>query len=101
MDKLLSWVCKKKAIIVAKGNIENVDVLKEDFLLEVKSVVCMDEIPKDLMIDFDQTDINYAPLTLWMMEQEGAKRVAIVAKNDKHQITVVFAASFTGDFLPP
>lgn len=35
------------------------------------------------------------------MEQEGAKRVELVAKDDKRQITAVFAVSFTGDFLPP
>ena len=58
----------------------------------------MDEIPKDLIINFDQTGINYVPVT---MEQEGTKRVELVAKDDKRQITAVFAASFTGDFLPP
>ena len=35
------------------------------------------------------------------MEQESAKHVELVAKDDKRQITAVFAASFTGDFLPP
>ena len=35
------------------------------------------------------------------MEQEGAKLVELVAKNNKQQITAVFAASFTEDFLPP
>ena len=35
------------------------------------------------------------------MEQEGAKRVELVAKDDKQKITAVFVASFTGDFLPP
>jgi len=92
---------KRKATTAAKGNVENFDILKEEFLLEIKNVVCMDEIPKDLIINFDQTGINYVPLTSWMMEQEGAKRVEIVAKDDKWQITAVFAASFTGDFLPP
>ena len=35
------------------------------------------------------------------MKQEGAKRVELMSKDDKQQITAVFAASFTGDFLPP
>ena len=92
---------KRKATIVAKGNVENFDLLKEELLLEVKNVVYMDEIPKDLIINFDQTGINYVPVTSWTMEQEGAKRVELVAKDDKRQITAVFGASFTGDFLPP
>ena len=60
----------------------------------------MDEIPKDLG-NFDQTGINYVPVTSWTMEQEGSKHVEVVAKDDKWQITVIFAASFTGEFLPP
>ena len=61
----------------------------------------MDEIPQDLIINFDQTGMNYVPLTSWTMEQEGARHIEIVAKDDKQQITAVFTASFTGDFLPP
>ena len=34
------------------------------------------------------------------MELEGAKRVEITGKDDKRQITVVFAGSMAGDFLP-
>ena len=47
------------------------------FSLEVKNVFCMDS--QDL-INFDQTGINYVPLTSWTMEQEGAKCVEIVAR---------------------
>ena len=35
------------------------------------------------------------------MEQEGAKHVELVAKDDKWQITAVYAGSFTEDFFPP
>ena len=35
------------------------------------------------------------------MEQEGTKRIEIIAKDDKRQITAVFAGSSSGDFLPP
>ena len=34
------------------------------------------------------------------MELEGAKRVDIAGKDDKRQITAVFAGSMAGDFLP-
>ena len=61
----------------------------------------MDEIPKDLIINFDQTGINYVPVTSWTMEQESLKRVEVVAKDDKWQIFAVFVASFTEDFLHP
>ena len=40
--------------------------------------------------------MSYVP---WTME-EGAKRVEILAIDDKRQITAVFCGSMTGEFLP-
>lgn len=73
LGKSTFWICKK-------GNIENFDVFKE-FLLEVKNIVFMDEIPKDLIINVDQTGTNYVPLTSYTMEQEGARCLEILAKD--------------------
>ena len=60
----------------------------------------MDEILPELIINFDQTGINYVPVSSWTMEEAGKKRVEIIGKDDKHQITAVFGASLSGDFLP-
>lgn len=60
----------------------------------------MDEVPPELIINFDQTGINYVPVSSWTMEEAGKKRVEIIGKDDKRQITVVFGASLSGDFLP-
>jgi len=35
------------------------------------------------------------------MEEQRAKRVEVVTKDDKRQITAVFGGSMIGDFLPP
>ena len=35
------------------------------------------------------------------MDKEGVKRVEVVAKDDKRQLTAVLASSLSGDFLPP
>ena len=61
----------------------------------------MDGIPAELIINWDQTGLNYIPVASWTMESEGAKKVEIVAKDDKCQITAVLAGSLKGDFLPP
>ena len=53
----------------------------------------MDEIPPELVINFDQTGIRYVPATLWTMEKEGAKRVEIIGKDDKRQVTAVLAGT--------
>ena len=61
--------------------------------------ICLDEIPPELIINWDQTAIQYVPVG-WTMESEVAKRVEISRKDDKRQITAVFAGSMVRDFLP-
>ena len=86
---------------MAKVNIDDFEAVKAQFLFDVNAVVEMEEIPYDLVINWDQTGIHYIPVGSWTMEKEGAKRVEITAVDDKRQITAVFAGSLTGDFLPP
>ena len=57
--------------------------LKDKFLLEIKNIVGMNKISAELVINFDQTTLSYVPTSHWTMEQEGTKRVEIIAKNDK------------------
>lgn len=92
---------KRRASTKAKVSIENFEEVKAQFLLDIKAVVKFEEIPFDLIINWDQTGINYVPVGSWTMEREGAKRVEIAGVDDKRQITAVFAGSLTGDFLPP
>ena len=40
------------------------------------------------------------PVSSWTMEVEGSKRVELVGKDEKRQITAVFGGSMTGNFLP-
>ncbi len=61
----------------------------------------MEEIPPELEINWDHTGINYIPVSNWTMEKEGAKHVEIFGVQDKRQMTVVFAGTMTGHFLPP
>ena len=92
---------KRRASTKAKVDIADFEAVKEQFLFNIRVVVEMEEIPHDLIINWDQTGIHYIPVGSWTMEKEGAKRVEIAAVDDKRQITAVFAATLTGDFLPP
>lgn len=92
---------KRKATTKAKVTIENFAELKADYLQEINQVIEMDEIPADLVINFDQTGLNIVPASEWTMEARGAKRVEVVGKDDKRQLTAVLAGTLTGDFLPP
>ena len=90
---------KRRVSTKAKVDVEEFETLKDEFLLSIKTIVILDEIPLDL-INWDQTGINYVPVSSWTMEVEGSKRVELAGKDDKRQITTVFAGSMTGDFLP-
>lgn len=91
---------KRRASTKAKVNIDDFASVKSQFLFDTKTIVEMEEIPHDLVINWDQTGIHYIPVSSWTMEKEGAKRVEITAVDDKRQITAVFGGSLTGDFLP-
>ena len=55
----------------------------------------MEEIPDSLIINWDQTGINYVPVSQWTMAKEGSKRVEVVGLNDKRQSTAVFAGTLS------
>jgi len=91
------WAIKRMGYVNSKAKVdpEHFDKLKEQ---EIKSIVTIDEIPDEFILNFDQTAFYYVPATPWAMEKEGAKRVEILAKDDKRQITAVFCGSMTGEF---
>ena len=92
---------KKRVSTKAKVNVEEFEALKEEFLLCIKNIASLDEIPPALIINWDQTGINYVPVSSWTMEVEDSKKVELVGKDEKRQITVVIAGSMVRDFLPP
>ena len=92
---------KRRANTKTKVIVEDFDKLKMLFLLDIKNVVQMDEVPAQLIINWDQIGINYIPTSNWTMEQVGSKRIEIIGKDDKRQLTVVFGCSMARDFLPP
>ena len=75
--------------------------MKKLFVQDVKTVMVMDEVPLELVVNWDQTGLKYVPVSEWTMAEEGSKRVEIDGKDDKRQITAVFGCSMAGDFLPP
>ena len=91
---------KRRVNTKAKVTVEHFDELKMLFLLEFNNAVEMDEVPSELVINWDQTGINYIPISSWTMEGEGSKRVEVAGKDDKRQLTTLFACSMSGDFLP-
>ena len=96
----MHFVQRKSTTAKSRNTPENFTLLKKDFLDQVVATVVMEEIPPELILNWDQTGIKIVPSSTWTMNRRGARRVEVVGVNDKRLITAVFCGSLTGDFLP-
>ena len=80
---------KRRANYKSKVLPSNFDDIKEQFLLDIRRVVVMEDILKQLLINWDQTAMKIVPSSSWTMEKRGTKRVEIAAIDDKRQITAL------------
>ena len=60
----------------------------------------MNDIPNDLIFNWDQTAIQLVPTGQWTTNRAGEKLITIPNSDDRRQITAVFAASMTGESSP-
>ncbi len=92
---------KRRGSSTAKLTVTNFEAIKEQFVIDVNAVIEMEDIPPELVFNWDQTGISIVPSSSWTMEAKGSKRVEIVGMGDKRQITAVFCGTVSGEFLPP
>ena len=76
------------------------EACKSQFLFDINAIVEMEEIPTDLIINWDHTGIKYVPVGNWTLAKEGSEGVDIVGLDDKRQLTAVFGCNMKGEFLP-
>ena len=98
--KRMKFVQRKATTAKSKGSDANFVDQKKSFLADVVATVTMEEIPPDLILNWDQTGIKIVPCSTWTMDRQGAKRVEMIGANDKRQITAVLCGTLMGDFLP-
>ena len=98
--KGMNFVKRKVTTAKSKHAVVEFERLKEEFLQEVVATVEMEEIPSELVLNWDQTGIKIVQSNTWTIEEQGSKRVDVARANDKRQITAVFCGSLVGDFLP-
>ena len=80
---------KRRGSSIAKLTVTNFEAVKEQFILDVNAVVEMEDIPPQLVFNWNQTGISIVPSSSWTMEAKGTKRVEIARMGDKRQITAV------------
>ena len=66
---------KRKAMTKAKISVEDFQEIKKDYLLDIEVVVAMDEIPMELIINFDQTGIHYVQFQIGQWLKKGQNRL--------------------------
>ena len=76
---------------------ESVEIQRQ-YLSNIMAVVLMEEVPHQLIINWDHTAMKVVPATSWMMGRKGTNRVKISGSDDKRQITALFAYTMAGHF---
>ena len=64
---------KRRANTSAKVCVADFEASKHQFLFDINAIVEMEEIPTDLIINWDHTSIKYVPVGNWTMAKEGSK----------------------------
>ena len=98
--KRMKFVQRKATTSLSKMTDTNFKECKRSFLNDIVTTIAMEEIPGELVLNWDQTGIKLVPSSTWTMERKGERRVEMMGVNDKRQITAIFCGSASGDFLP-
>ena len=96
----MQYVKRKGSTAKSKQAVADFIELKWGFLKDVATTVTMEDIPMELVLNWDQTGIKIVPSSNWTMERQGSKRVELIGTDDKRQITAMFCGNLLGDFLP-
>lgn len=92
---------KRKCSNAGKMSVARFEELKEEFLADVQAEVLMNDIPKELIFNWDQTGLQFVPTGQWTMNRAKEKVIPIASSDDKRQITAVLATTLTGEYLAP
>ena len=90
---------KRKCSNAGKISLPHFKEIQENFLADIQAEVVMNEVPPELIFNWDQTALHLVSTGQWTMHRAGEKVIPISNSDDKRQVTAVFAASLTGDFL--
>lgn len=91
---------KRKGSTKAKMMPADFDKLKAQFLSDIRTIVSMEDIPAELIINWDQSSLKYVPTSNWTFEEKGMKRIEIAGLDDKRAITILLSCSMNGKLLP-
>ena len=79
----MNFVKRKATIPKSKHSTDAFARLKARFLADVVTTVTIEDIPAELILNWDQTGIKIVPSSTWTMDTQGLKRVEVAGVGDK------------------
>ena len=88
---------KRKANNKAKIAVTDFNELKSQFLIDIRTLRDLEEIPDCLVLNWNQTAIKYIPAAEWTMEKQGSNKVKIAGLHSKnlYKYGVIWNSVFT------
>ena len=74
----MKFVKRKATTKKSKMTVSNFDELKDNFLMDIKAIATMEEVPNDMILNWDQIAIKYIPVSNWTMATECSKRIELI-----------------------
>ena len=96
----MKWAKRKGTTGRVVPSQQFVDEGKLTFQRNISTIIEDHDIPKDLILNLNQTPFSYDSPGKYTFNPKGAKTVPIKGVDDKRQITATFSISMTGSFLP-
>ena len=95
----MKWTKRKGTTGKVESSQQFLDKEKLTFQRNLSTIIEHHDIPKDLVLNLDQTPLSYVSAGKYTFNPKGAKTVPIKGVDDKRQITATFSISMTGSFL--
>ena len=100
LQNMKTWLCKREERTQSTNILWMISMLVKNCLCDVQVLMEMEHIPQDMVLNWDNTSINYVPISSGTMAKEDLRRVDIAGLGDKKQITLVIAGLLSGVILP-
>ena len=96
----MKWTKRKGTTGKVEPSQQFFDEEKLTFQRNISTIIEDHDIPKDLILNLDQTPLSYVSPGKYIFNLKRAKTVPTKGVDEKRQITATFAISMTGSFLP-
>ena len=95
---------RRKGTKAARKVPSDFEAIKAAYYLDrIRVAATIDDqfVPPQLIINLDQTNAKFIPVSEWILDKEGSKQVSIIGKEDKREMTVLLSCTLGGKLLPP